>query len=213
DAADAEQHGKAEILPDAAAHRAERLEFSIRYRDHVPGELERRAAGVHVVLAADGYFSCLADADLQRIQHRLRVIHRVGRGVLQVGGDHRAQQVGGIAVVAAAGIVGDVGHNKRLVVLAFALLGIAHGILDRAVADRGELARLPGVVHEFFGDLLRRGILAIGGDRDARADVADVGGGEAGADADDERAAGALQRLAAIDEFAHRPGLRAAAVE
>ena len=69
------------------------------------------------------------------------------------------------------------------------------------------------MVHELLGDCLAARAVAVYRHGDRRADIADVGSAEPGADADRERLACCLQCFAAGDQLGHRPLLGAAAVE
>ena len=105
------------------------------------------------------------------------------RDALDPGFDQALQERRCVAIAAAAGIIGVVGDDERLVA-GLALTGEGHCLGHRAQFDRREFARLPGVIHEFFGNSLTLRRAAIDCDRRRRADIMDIGTAEPGAHAD-----------------------------
>ena len=81
-------------MHDGLAHRLSLLATyagAIEYRPDAPPEQMARAAGLHVMLAAQRDRPSIADANCDGVLHSLRIEDGVEGCVLQVGGDHAAQ--------------------------------------------------------------------------------------------------------------------------
>src|SRR5262249_57360690 len=147
-------------------------------------------------LAAEPERRARADAGLDTVLHRLKVAERVEGDARQLRLHHGFEERCGVAVAAAAGIVGIVRHHQRL----FAVLALARELdhlRDRQQLRRVLLAGLPGEIHQTLGDRPPPRARAVRGHRDAGSDVADVGAREARADADHQGLARALEYLGA----------------